>query len=564
MRATDTVYENDQPVSEERARALAINEAVREPLSEFLDRQRSQLVAALGAGAVTTLLGLALVAGGMTVGAVGVLAGIVLTGGGYYYVRSRSPEVQVQNIKKGYWTGYSLPGDDGVLLYDATAGVPDSEFQLERVTDEDRIEQVREELGNVGDFPVVMTEDRQVESEFTDLLETVETELATTDSFEVTAPVLTRESPETAAITSLIDHADSEPVPVETTVGIDRAKADLGNLSKLGNIAEENPVEAELETITDRGTAAADDLSTHQDDAVEILNDHIQTAADAFGLVSYNFYCPDCFEDDIESQLGVPDDDDEDLYCETCRSYHTREKATPRHEIKDDIVLPTWDQLWAEKADEKRRIYENIEDQKRELKEREYEQYREEVRTTTERIRDLRAKIRDLKTEAQAAQGTVREIGSLMVKFDRLKKQRMREFSTEVEQIYDEIDAETEQILEETQVEEQERLEEAEKRAEQKAELLRIEQRQRNAEMLAAQRQIHQETARAQAEHREELARAQAQHETELTAKELDQEERHHRENWLLETRGKMSFSETIDRMKQKKDRMLGASTRGD
>lgn len=564
MRVTDVVYSNDQPVSGEHARALAINEALREPLSEFLDRQRSQLVTAVGGGVVVTLIGSALLLNGVSVGGLVVLAGLAIAGGGYYYIKNRDPDVQVQNIKKGYWTGYSLPSDDGVLLYDATAAVPDSEFQLEQVTDEDRIEQVKGEIEDVGDFPVVMTEESHVEGEFTHLLETVETELATTDSFEVNAPVLTRESPETAAITSLIDHADSQPVPVETDVDIDQAKADLENLSELGNIAEENPVEEELRTITDRGEAAAEELSTHQDETVEILNDHIQTAADAFGFVSYNFYCPDCSEDDIESQLGVPDDADEDLYCETCRSFHTREEAVPRHKIKDDLVLPTWDQLWTEKADQKRRIYENIEDQKRELKEREYEQYREEVRTTTERIRDLRSKIRDLKSKARAAQGTVEEISSLMVKFDRLNERRKQEFRSEVEQTFHEIDQETERILEETRMEEQERLEKAEQEAEQKAEMLRVEERQRNAEMLAAQRQIQEEIATAQMQQREELARAQAQHEEELTAAELQQEEKHHREDWMLKTRGKTSFSDTIDRMKQKKDRLLGASTRGE
>jgi len=560
MRVTDTVYSRGEPVSEQRARALAINEVLREPLSEFLDKQVKRLKLFVGAGAALTVLGLVAVGVGVPIGAVGIIVGLAVAGGGYYYVQTREPAVEITGMTKGYWTGYSIPSKDGVLFYDATATVRSSEFELEQIADRQQVSEAKETLENMEDFPVVMSEQNNIEDEFTSVLNNVQREIEGTESSAVHAPVLRRNSPEARAITSLVGRADAESVPVATAVGPEQAKEDLEDLSELGNLAEENPVEDDLETLSGMGQTTAEDLSGHVDDAIEQLNEHIQTAADAFGIVSYNFYCPDCHGDDIESRLVMPDDRGEEVYCQTCRGQFSREAAIPRHKIKDDIVLPTWDQLWAEKAEKKQEIYQNIEDQKHELEEREYEQRREEIRTANERIRDLRSKIRDLKTQAQAAQGTVNEIGELMVKYDRLNKERKEEFSRDVNQAYDEIDNETEQLLEETRSNEQERLEQAEAEAKEKAEMLRVEEQQAQAEMIAAQQEI----AQAQMAHSEQMTQAQIQAEAAMTESLLEQQEKHHRDNWMLKTRGETSFSDTIDNMKMKKDQMLGASVRGD
>lgn len=564
MRVRDTVYNNDEPVTDEQARALALNEAIREPVSEFLDEQRERLKKAVGAGGALAVAGLGLFGIGIGIGLVVFLAGIAVAGGGYYYVTQQEPDVQIHGIEKGYWTGYSLPGDDGVLFYDATGAVSESEFQLEQVSDEQRIKDAKTQLEETGDFPVVMADDQNVEEEFTGALEEVQSELDATDSFEVDAPVLSEDSPETAAIGTLVDHAEPGSVEAETEVDVDQARQELEDLSKLGNLAEDHPVEDELREMSEIGRSAAEDLSGHQDDAVETLNAHIQTAADAFGIVSYNFYCPDCHEDGIESELTVPDSTDEDLYCETCRSHQDREDAIPRHKLKDELVLPIWDQLWAQKADEKREIYENIEDQKHELKEREYEQYQEEIRTTTERIRDMRSKIRNLETQARAAEGAVDEISELLTKYERLNEERKQKFKREVKQAYKEIDTQTQEVLDATRSEEQKRLDEAERKAEEKAELLRAEERQRQAEMLSAQRQMQEDIAKAQMEHQEKLTKAQIDQEMTAKQAELQQSAKHHREDWMLETRGETSMSDTIDMMKMKKDRLLGASAGGE
>jgi len=42
----------------------------------------------------------------------------------------------------------------------------------------------------------------------------------------------------------------------------------------------------------------------------------------------------------------------------------------------------------------------------------------------------------------------------------------------------------------------------------------------------------------------------------------MELEKQHHRENWMLETRGGTSASSLINKSKMKKDRILGASAR--
>lgn len=574
MQVQEVVYDDGEPIDEQKARALAINEAIRRRISDFLDEQLKKLKIIFGVGIIVILLG------GITltrsvIGGIVILAGLGIIGGGYYYVQQQKPELQIAGLQKHYWTGYAIDGDDGALLFDATGTVSETEFELEQVQNHEMIKKSSEQIGEIGDHPVVMTDEVDVETEFTELLESIEGELEEASSRTVTAPVLPEDSEGIAAIKSLISHMDDETVSAKTEFELSQAKQDLESLSELANLAKENPVKDDLEKVTEVGETKAEELTAQQDAAINKLLDHINNISDAFAAVSYNFYCPNCEADSIESKLVFPDDAEKELYCETCRSYHTKDAVIPRHKIKDDVVLPTQDQLWSEKADQKRQIYENIEDKKLDLKEREFEQSREEIRTTTERIRDLRSKIRDLKTQAKAAEGAVDEIGDLMVKYDRLNQERKNEFSSEIDEVITEIEEETDQIIEEMRSEEQERLKKAEEEAEKKAEILRIEERQRQAEMIAAQEEIVKGAAQAQMRHQEamtdaqisagqNMTRAQISAEQDMTEAKLEQKAEHHKKDWLLETRGNTSLFDTIDSMKYWKDQKIGGSVRGD
>lgn len=549
MRVADILYEADDPVDEERARALAVNEVLREPLSAALEDQHSTRRLGAVAGVAGVVLGIGAIAVGVVVGGVLAVLGLAAGGGSYLYAQRQTPDITVKSVDRGYWTGYTIPDEAGVVVYDATDSVETTSFDLERLDDEDAVGSVREDLDAMGDFPVVMPHDRNVEAEFTRTLDGIKSEIENANRTTVEAPVVPASGPEADAIETFAAWADDASVAADVEVDADAAETDVAELAELERMAATADGAAELEAVSERSRELVGELSGAHESAVDLLNNHIGTAADAFGLVSYNFYCPDCQTDEIDSLVELSDAAEGEWYCDTCRSHHETEVVIPRHRIKDDLVNPVWDQLWIEKDDERRRIYENIEDQKSELEEREFEQRREEIRSATDRIRDLRSRIRDLKTDAKAAEGKVDEIGELMVKYDRINEQRKEAFRGEVEESFAEIDRETDRILEETRNQEQERIDAAQKAAKKKAKTMRAEKRRREAQMFMARQQ------RADQRKAAEMSQQTALHD-----EEMDMEKQHHREEWMLETRGRTSFSGHIDQFKQKKDRLLGAS----
>lgn len=557
MRVTDVVFDGDTPMDEDRALALAVTEALSDPLSAHLEEQQTMLRRVVGAGAIGIVLGIVALAVGASsaVAILLLLGGIAVGGGGYAYVNGREPDVTVTGVDRAYWTGYCIPDDAGVVVYDATSSIDSTSFEIERLSDGEAIDDATERLDDFEEFPVVMPSGENVERTFTDTLETVRAEIDDAEHHTLEMPVVRADEPAAAGIDAVADLVDDgrDPLDLDVEVSVDEAQDDVDSLAQLNQMAATDDDEAKLEAVSNRSRQLVDDLSGMQEAAIDLLNDHVGAAADAFGLVSYNFYCPDCLDDDVESGITMSDPEAGEWYCETCRTHHGTEDVVPRHRIKDDVVNPVWDQLWIEKDDERREIYEKIEDQKRELQEREFEQRSEEIRSATDRIKDLRSRIRDLKTQAKAAEGTVEEIGDLMVKYDRINEERKREFRRDVEESFAEIDERTAEILEQTRNEQEKRLAESEQAAKEKAELLREEERRRDAEKLAAQQQF--QAARTQAE----MAQRAELHEAELSV-----EKRHHREDWMLKTRGKTSISGRIDRMKMKKDRLTRASVRTD
>ncbi|QZA89020.1 hypothetical protein K0C01_02315 [Salinarchaeum sp. IM2453] len=557
MRVDDVVFDGSSPVDEDRALSIAVLEAVSDPISEYLDKQKKIITRAVAAVGIGIIIG-----GGMLVtGVGGTVALLILVGGvaagmiGYGYASTQDPDVTIKGIDKAHWTVYGIPDNKGIVLYDANKTIDDTTFEVDQITDTEVIDRAAAQLDSPDDFPVVMPSDTNVEQNVTDTLEQVQSEINAAEQHTREMPIMQTDAPQSTGISEITALADIEQNSYNSPVDIelDEARSDVESLSTLQRISATDEDDAKLRQISQKSQQLVDDLSGMQQTAIELLNDHITMAADAFGIVSYNFYCPSCLEDDIESEVTISDPEAGEWYCETCRSYHDMGDTVPRHRLKDDVVTPVCDQLWIEKDDERRRIYEKIEDQKQELQEREFEERREEIRSATDRIKDLRSRIRDLKTQAKAARGTVEQISSLMVRYERLGKERKEEFRRDVQDSFAEIDKKTQEVLEQTQHKQQKRLEEAEQAAKEKAELMRLEQRQRDAEILAAQQQLEAEATQAV------LAQNAQQHEAEMSM-----EKRQHRENWMLKTRGRVSASGLINRTKMKKDRLIGVSARTD
>jgi hypothetical protein len=501
MRVPAVVFGDGREVDEREAQSLAIHEAVGERIHDHVDWQWTNVKRIAAAGAVLVVAGLALVGVGSTLaGGAAIALGVAGGAGGVAYVRSREPDVTVKSVEKGYWTGHMVPDQQGTVLFDATESIEPKGFQLDLLEDPERAQTVERELDSMQEFPVVMTDESNVEEAFVDNLSEVEAAIRDSESREIQAPVLESDDPAVETLSWLTSRA--EPGAVEAGgVSMSRREASeqVDAFSEFESMANEDHGESVLLNVSEQSRELANELSGLQETATELLNDHVRTAGDMFGLVSYQLYCPDCMGDDIESSLE-PIDEDGTWYCETCRSNFAPDEGVPRHRIRDEVVLDLWDQLWIEKDDQRREVYESIEDQKAELEEREFEQRREEIRTAQERIKDIRSKIRDLQTEAKAKEGIVTEMRKLMNKYDRLNEKKLRQFQQDVENAFEEIDAETERVLEETEGIIEGRIEEAEEEAAERAEAMREEERRRERERIAIEQAFEEDReARKQA-----------------------------------------------------------------
>lgn len=517
MRISSVAFDDQGDLDEQEAQALAVHEAIEDELEGHVKQQWGRLKLVAGGAAVAVVIGLLLLGTGApgigaAVAGIGVLGGV----GGGAYLNTREPDTTVQSIEKGYWTGHLVPDGDEAVLFDATESVQPQEFSLNLLDNPDRAETVQQYLETMQDFPVVMTEETNVEEKFVDTITTVRSEIENSETRQISAPVIENGDPAIETLSALTSRADREHIDAGG-VSLPREEAvnQVQKFNEFETMADEDHGESVLLDVSERSREIANELSGLQETATELLNDHVGTAGDMFGAISYNFYCPDCMEDDIESQLEVVSQDGE-WYCDTCRSNHTPSDGIPRHRIRDGVVLDVYDQLWVEKDDQKRQIYESTEDQKAELEEREFEQRREEIRTVEERIKEIRSKIRDMQTKAKAKEGTIDEIGQLMTKYDRIKQGRVNDFKQDVTDAFEEIDAETERVLEETEGLVDDRIEEAEKEAQAKAEMMREEERQRHREQMAHQEQL----AQKQAAHREQVAQKQAAHQEQVAQKQ--------------------------------------------
>ena len=491
MRLSSTTLSGDRTVDDATSLALSIDEVIGEYIREFAEEQHSTYrdgLKLIAAGALTIIFAYVVI-GGVWVAMVGAAIG----GKGLVDLkraRDERPEIRVTGARKRYWTGYAFPRGEGTLLFDATDTASHTEFNLERLDDPDALAQAHNELTKIDRFPTVIDPGDNVEEDIVRHLGNVHNELANTEELTLSAPVIEGDNPLVEGLERIEPAMSDGGVDLDPEYELDEAAEIVDTIEDLEQLAFETDPGEQLRELKE----SADETVTHvvetQSDAIETLNDHIETAGDLLATTTYKFYCPVCQIDEVESQLEGTLSDGAEWHCPTCTNTFTEGVIIPKHRMKDEVIEDVWDQLWIEKDDERRRIYESIEDQKTELGEREYEQRREEIRTASGRIKDRRAKLRDLQTRARAGKGKIDEIGDLMVKYRGLAEQRKNKFRTEVNQKAEEIDRRTSELIEETRNVEQERLEQAEQQAQANAQMLRAEQERRHREKMAAQEQL--------------------------------------------------------------------------
>lgn len=522
VRLGSSLLREGEPVKSGTEVSSVIDAVIGEELEAFLDRQarRTTLFLLLAvAGALAGLAGVAVSLGALplpgsaTPYAVGGVGALAVGLAGLIHVRRKDPPFEVARMNRLVRPFHVLPDAEGAIVADAREVLSPISFELDQVDDLDSIRSARDTVQDPALDRVLLPREANVEDSVHDALNRVRTQLSETESLDLEAPLFPGDHPVLPTLESLLPtFEDVPPVEAAQSIGLDEAEEVSRNLRELETLAFDTDAEDALQNLQTEGEEAVDALTDTQEDAIGALNGHIQEAGETLGVLSYNFYCPSCYEDDIESHLEVESRDGggRSWACDTCRErFELDGQVIPKHRLKDELVEPIWDKLWIEKDDERRRIYERVEDQQEEFREREFEEKQRVIRDAWSRIKELRATIREIKTDARAGEGAVREIGDLLDRYDRIVQERKRQFYSDIEDAKDRIERETEQIIEETRNYQEEKIEKAEEQAEEKAEILKAEERKRHQEMIAAKEKIADEIEK----NREERRR---QHENEM------------------------------------------------
>lgn len=541
MRLQTSIFADGSPVEQRREASLVVADAVADPIGDHLADTRTQVRYAAAGGGVSVAVAVVLIVLGQLVPgiAVGVLGAAGAAAYAWWQLQSE-PDVSVVSAQKRYWTGHVVPQSDGALIYDATGTVATTELEVEQFGDVADIEENAETFGEDYGFPVVQDAAHDVEASVKGQLETTRNRVESAETVTFEAPIADTTGSFLEELQSLPTEGMGGDVPTDTIeFDLSTARDQADRIRETETMAFETDPEETFETLKDDSGQVVDDLTGTTAETIQRLNEHVDAVGDITSMLSYDFYCPDCIDDDVYAELNVEfDGDDPVWYCETCRTrFEADDEPVPKHRMKDELVEEIWDRLWIEKDDERRRIYENIEDQKTELEEREFEQRQEAIRTAWSRIKDLRSKIRDLETEAKAERGAIAEIGDVMTKYDRLAAERREAFESDVEEALTEIEAATEEAIEEMRNYEEEKLEESQEEAKERAELMRAEERKRHQEKMAKLADIE-ETQEDLLEHQKEA----------------------HQDEMLLETKGGTSASGLVNKYHMKKGKMFGYS----
>ncbi|OKY77365.1 MAG: putative ATPase [Candidatus Methanohalarchaeum thermophilum] len=521
--------------------ALAIGVAVKDDLKSYLKEKKKLFIFSVLLPVVALILTFLLYG---SLGLISLVFSFFGIGGGvflYKRFKSMNPDLEVKGIEKRFWTLYSIPTNEKSFLYDATNTLPKKEFKLRNLIEVEELKNLKKDFEENVDLPVVLSKKGNIESQYKDNLKKIRQKLDEAEFLETKLPLIERESEIENSIKDTYGKSEEKSKKLPSIeVDLSDAKKEIENIKKIEEVASDSEGNKLLEEIEEGTQSEIEKIDSTQEKSIKLLNDFVDKSSDLLTIGSYNFYCINCIAEGVDSELELMSSEEKLKWvCPTCESeFSVSNLPVPKLRIKDELVEDIWDSLWIEKEDEKRKIYENIEDQKANLSEKEFEQKQEAIRNAWNRIKDIRSKIRDLKTEAKAAEGTVDRMGELMERYDRLKKEKKERFNKEVNKEFEKIDKKTQEIIEETRNYDAKKLNQASKETEKKAKAVKKEKEKRHREkiaMLSINNKLEDRSSKAIG----------------VTAQEISDQKKmqkkHEKRDTLLKTRGKTSRVPGVD-----------------
>lgn len=184
---------------------------------------------------------------------------------------------------------------------------------------------------------------------------------------------------------------------------------------------------------------------------VQYINQYLENLTHS----SYNYYCPHCNQEAINSLLHnsyghdgakdfrvnlnrqalmIPTDPFTFVWrCRLCE----RETKNPFqiHKMIDELFTPVYDMLYEENLKDRLQIYNHINDEKRSYTEKAQVQFHEVMRDNRNKTDTIKSKIRSILAEIKADESAIFGLRDLLTKFDRISTQKIREIDTEMQHI---------------------------------------------------------------------------------------------------------------------------------
>jgi transcription elongation factor Elf1 len=495
--------------------------------------------------------GLALLIGGI-IGAFFILPALsllVIGLGLLLYDHFGTPLVNIKKIEKRYWTGLWMPYQNGCMFLNSSNGMKEVPFSLQKITNMNQLKESMERATMpYKEFPVVF-DHKNFEEDFANDLETIISRLSDREERTVSIPVIKTNHPVIDSIKKFQAYFKQKGLKnIKTTSTQKELERKVRELRVIETSAFKNNLNEVFNEFESKAAEKIKRMTKKQKESIEFLNEHIEKIGEILSISHFFFYCPTCADQEVSSVLKYDTQKDSDKwYCSACENYFEYEDLIiPIHRMKNNLFNHVWDQLWIEKEDEKLKIYNNIRDQKLELREKEFNHLQETIRNSWNRIKDIRSEIRDMGYSADAQQDAIEKIGTMMVKYERLNQLRKEEFIRDVRIITDQIGRETQRIIKESRNYDQKQLDKAEAQVKKREKIRKVEEIKRHQEKIVMLRAIDEEQKLNRFEQRRH------------TAHQIKAKERMDRKILLGETGQKVSLFDFMDGFREWKYELFG------
>jgi hypothetical protein len=162
---------------------------------------------------------------------------------------------------------------------------------------------------------------------------------------------------------------------------------------------------------------------------------------------SYNYYCPDCNKELIEklekqdyAHNGKSDNRvffpantlmemvelENNLWqCPLCN--HKTSRPFAKHKMEDELFTPVYDKLYEENYLERLKVYNHINDEKRNFTEKAETLFHQVIRESRTKVDQIKSKIRTVQSEISSDDIAVQDLNSILLKYKRIAKEKFQQ-----------------------------------------------------------------------------------------------------------------------------------------